>query len=236
LPRLKSLTAHPPYSFRHLQPELGQTEETVGSFNAVVEQVQMMRLANPFMCERYGWRTDTAGVEADVHNYNVARCVNNGWWDFLLMDEPGVAAPFVAPAEKKSRLPGAVGVGSVKRVAAGIALLVDWLGSGAKGVESALAEKRAMVCSTCPKNDGGDFTSYFTEPIAEKIRVQLEMKNDLQLRTSYDDKLTVCSACSCPIKLKVHVEISYILAHMSDEVKKQLHPACWITAEELAAS
>ena len=230
MPRLKSLTAHPPYSFRHLQPELGQTEETVGSFNAVVEQVQMMRMANPFLCERYGWRTDTAGVEADVHNYNVARCVNNGWWDFLIMDEPGVAAPFVAPAEKK-RPALVAGVGSVKRVAAGVALLVEWLGNSAKPVESALAEKRAGICATCPRNNGGDWKAYFTEPIAEKIRVQLEIRNDLQLRTSHDAQLTVCSACDCPLGLKVFSPLSYILEHTSEDTKTRLDPRCWILGE-----
>jgi hypothetical protein len=226
--RLKSRTAHPPYSFRALSPEFGQTEESVGSFNAVVEAVQAIRLANPFICERHGLRTDTAAVEAFVEQYNCARCVNNGWLDYVLMDEPGEAPPFVPPAEKKTHRGGVAGV---KRVAAGVALLVDWLGNSAKPVESALAEKRAGICATCPRNNGGDWKAYFTEPIAEKIRVQLEIRNDLQLRTSHDAKLTVCSACDCPLGLKVFSPLSYILEHTSEDTKTRLDPRCWILGE-----
>lgn len=229
MPRLKSRTAHPPYSFRFLQPEAGQTQEFVGSFNHVVEQVQILRKANPFLCERHGWRTDTAAVEAEVEMYNVARCINGGWLDFLLPDEPGQIPPYIPPAEKK-RLAHAVD--GVKRVSAGVALLVDWLGSGGKPVDAPLAERRAMVCASCPKNDGGDWKAYFTEPIAEKIRVQLEMKNDLQLRTTHDAHLTVCSGCDCPLPLKVHVPIFYVLEHTSHDTKTRLDPRCWILSEE----
>ena len=228
---MKSRTAHPPYSWRYLQPETGQTEEFVGSFNAVVEQVQMLRMANPFLCERHGWRTDTAAVEIEIVQYNVARCINNGWLDFLIMDEPGQVPPFVAPPEKKNPR-HAAGVGSAKRVVAGVALLLEWLGSGGKPVESALAEKRASICATCPKNSGGSFISYFTAPIAEKIRVQLEMKHDLQLRTSYDSQLTVCTGCDCPIPLKVQVPLPYILEHTSEDTKTRLADFCWILNEK----
>lgn len=230
--RLKSRTAHPPWGFRYLQPEVGMTKEIEGSFNFVVEQVIMIRKANPFLCERHGWRTDTAAVEMEIEQYNVARCINGGWLDFILPDEPGpVPAYTISEPQKKTRV---AAVDSVKRVSAGVALLVDWLGSGGKPVEAPLAEKRAMVCASCPKNDGGDWKSYFTEPIAEKIRVQLEMKNDLQLRTSHDPHLTVCSACDCPLPLKVHVPIFYILEHTSHDTKTRLDPRCWITAEESA--
>jgi hypothetical protein len=227
--RLKSRTAHPPYGFRFLQPEAGQIKEFEGSFNHVVEQVQMLRLANPFLCERYGWRTDTAGIEAEIDAYNTARCIAGGWMDFILPDEPGQAVASYSPPAEKKRL-GVVG--GVKRVAAGVALLVDWLGSGGKPVDGALAEKRAQVCARCPRNDGGDIKAYFTEPIADKIRVQLEMKGDLQLRTSVEDRLTVCSACDCPLKLKVFVPLDYILEHTSADTKTRLDPLCWILSEE----
>lgn len=227
--RLKSRTMHPPYGFRFLQPEAGQTVEFEGSFNHVVEQVIMLRKANPFLCERHGWRTDTAAVEAEVDAYNTARCINGGWLDFILPDEPS-PVPTYTVQEPKKKLVHAVD--AVKRVSAGVALLVDWLGSGGKPVDAALSEKRAMVCASCPKNDGGDWKAYFTEPIADKIRVQLEMKNDLQLRTAHDAHLTVCSACDCPLQLKVHVPLPYILEHTSADTKTRLDPRCWITSEE----
>jgi len=225
MPHLRSRTEHPPYSFRFLQPETGQTQEFVGSFNAVVEQVMSLRNANPFLAERHGWRTDLAGVEAEVDSYNTARCIAGGWLSFVVMDDGAAQqSAYVMPEKKKPTN----AVGSVKRVAAGVAVLLDWLGSGGKAVDQTLADARAAICATCPRNDGGDFTSFFTKPIANKIRLQMEIRGDLQLHTPYDDKLTVCSACSCPLKLKVFTPIQHVLAHTSDEVKKELHPACWI--------
>jgi hypothetical protein len=217
-----------------LQPEMGQDVPFVGSFNHCCEQTRALRVANPFLCERHGLSTDMATIEAEVDFFNATRCIAGGWTQFVILDDPASAgAGYTAPpAQKKNR--GAAAMGSVKRVAAGIGVVVDLFGPGAKPVEAGLAEKRAAVCVGCPKNDGGDFLAYFTEPIAEKIRLQLEIKNDMQLRTSHDDKLTVCSACDCPLKLKVHVDLAHILKHTSEEVKARLHPMCWITAEEKA--
>lgn len=223
--RLKSRTQHPPHSFRFIQPEAGQTNEFVGSFNAVVQQVITLRNANPFLADRHGWRLDLAGVEDEVDSYNAVRCIAGGWTNFVVMDDASPPAPTYVmppPSQKKSV------VGQLRNVAAGVGVLLEWLGSGAKPVEQSLADSRASICSICPKNDGGDFTAYFTEPIANKIRTQLEIRSDLQLRTAHDDKLTVCSACDCPLKLKIWVGLDHILAHTSDDVKASLDKNCWI--------
>ena len=106
--------------------------------------------------------------------------------------------------------------------------MLDWLGSGGKAVDPALAEKRAGICADCPQNGADDWKTYFTQPIADKIRTQLEIKADLQLRTTYDDRLRVCSACDCPLKLKVHTPMEHILAHTSEDTKTRLDPRCWI--------
>lgn len=226
--RLKSLTAHPPYGFQFLQPETGQNTPFVGSFNHVVEQTMMLRQANSFLAERHGWRVDLAGVEHDVEQYNVARMIAGGWPEFIVQDEPSNAPVYTPPpAQKKT----GVAVASIKHVAAGVAVLLEWLGHGAKAVPQELADKRASICAGCPKNNGGDFTAYFTKPIADKIRTQLEIRGDLQLRTPYDDKLTVCSACDCPLKLKVWVPIEHILSHTSEVTKNQLDPRCWILSK-----
>lgn len=225
MPHLRSRTEHPPYSFQFLQPETGQSSPIAGSFNHVVEQVMMLRQANPFLAERHGWRTDREGVEHEIDMYNTARCIAGGWLNFVVMDDNSPPAPlYVMPptSQKKSA------VAQVRNVAAGVGVLLDWLGSGGKPVEQSLADSRAEICATCPKNDGGDFTAFFTKPIADKIRTQLEIRGDLQLRTSHDDKLTVCSGCDCPLKLKVWTPIDHILAHTSDDTKTKLDPRCWI--------
>lgn len=223
--RMKSLTQHPPFSFQFIQVEAGQKEPFVGSFNSVVEKVRALRIANPYLVQKYGWRTDLEGVEFDVEQQNVARCRAHGWSNFILEDN--LADPPVPP-QKKTLLPGVAGA---KRVAAGVAVLLDWLGTSGRAVDPLLAERRAAVCATCPKNDGGDWKAYFTGPISEKIRTQLEMRNDLALKTSHDDKLTVCSACDCPLRLKVFVPFEYIAKHISEDTKTRLDPRCWILSE-----
>lgn len=225
MPRLRSRTEHPPYSFQFLQPETGQAQPIVGSFNHVVEQVMILRQANPFLAERHSWRTDVAGVEAEVDAYNTARCIAGGWLSFVVMDDANPPAPMYVMPEKKNR----TNVAAVRNVAAGVGVLLDWLGSGAKPVEQTLADSRAAICADCPKNDGGDWTAYFTKPIADKIRTQLEIRGDLQLRTPHDEKLTVCSACDCTLRLKVWTPLEHILDHTSEDTKTKLDPRCWIT-------
>jgi hypothetical protein len=224
---LKSRTEHPPHSFQFLQPETGQTAPFVGSFNFVVEQTIRLRQANPFLCERHGWSLNIKDVENEVDAYNTARCIAGGWLTFVVMDDAPMSA-YTAPVQKKTTGLFQSAVDKGKRITAGVAVLVDWLGSGAKPVDHVLADKRASVCATCPKNDGGDFTKYFTQPIADKIRTQMEIRGDLQLRTPHDEKLTVCSACDCPLKLKVWVPLDHILAYTSEETKTRLDPRCWI--------
>jgi len=228
MPRLKSLTVHPPHGFSYIEPAAGMKKPFTGSFNSVVNQVSSLRRANKYLAEKNGWALDKAGIEYDVEQQNVARCIAHGWTEFLQSE--AVAAP--PPQGDLKKNPFGSAVGAVKRVAAGVGVLLEWLGSGGKPVEQSLAEHRANVCSTCPKNDGGPWTSYFTKPMADKIRTQIEIKNDLALRTSQDEKLTVCSACDCPLQLKVHTPLSHILSHTTDEVRKKLDPRCWILSEK----
>ena len=74
-------------------------------------------------------------------------------------------------------------------------------------------------------------TSSFTIPTSELIRKQLSMRQDMALKTESDEKLGVCNACGCPLKLKVHVPASHIKKHTSEAVKRELDPRCWIPAE-----
>lgn len=202
-----------------------------GSFTMVVDQVQALRKGNKYLAEKHGWALDRAGVEYDVEQQNVARCLAGGWTDFIQFDEAPAPPPVSNYEDSKKNRSGAVA--GIKRISAGIGVLLEWLGSGAKPVENRLAEARAAICATCPKNDGGDWKAYFTGPIADKIRTQLEIKNDLQLKTSMDDKLTVCSGCDCPLPLKVHTPLNHVLAHTNDDVKKRLDPRCWVLHEKL---
>lgn len=228
MPRMKSLTAHPPWDWQFLQPETGMSQPIKGSFTSVVQQVMALRKANKYLAEKHGWRTDLKGVEFDVEQQNVDRCLAGGWTDFVQFD--AVPTP---PAEYDSSKKNERGnVAGVKRVAAGVGVLLEWLGSSGKGVAQELAEKRAAVCVACPKNGKGNLLDYFTGKAAEKIKTQLEIKNDLLMRTSKDKELGTCEACRCHLPLKVHTPLKHIVEHMSHDVRAALDPKCWVTAEE----
>lgn len=223
--KMKSLTAHPPYGFQMLQPETGQTTPFSGSFYHVVEQTLMLRQANPFLAERHGWRLDSAGVEHDVEQHNCARMVAGGWLSFVVMDDTSPPAPLYVMPEKKKQ---ASAVAKVRNVAAGVGVLLDWIGPTAKAVPQELSERRAAICVACPLNGKGGVLDFFTTEAAKVIHTQLQMRTDMELKTSVDAQLGICQACSCWLPLKSHVPIEFILSHTSDEVKTKLDPRCWI--------
>ncbi len=123
-------------------------------------------------------------------------------------------------------------VAGASNVARGTAILVEWIGEGGVPVEIPIAEARAAICAECPLNDKGDWTRWFTQPASDLITQQLAVKHDLKLATSFDDKLQVCSACGCPLKLKVFTPMKHIRAHLSGESKAKLVPYCWILTEQ----
>ncbi len=229
--RLKSREMFPPGQFQALWAETGQASPFVGSFNAVCLQSLQLIKGNPFLASKHGWIADMAWVEQAVEAQNVARCLAGGWSQWIESEAP---APIVVPweAQKKTGLLRSAAAG-VSQIKAGIGLLLDWLGEGGQPVADALANSRAAVCAGCPKNQPGDWMARFTKPIAEKIRTQLEIRNELQLKTPSDGKLGICDACDCPLRLKVHTPMAYIAKHTSEETKTRLDPRCWILRETL---
>lgn len=232
--RLKSLTSHVPGDFQFLQPEAGQAAPFKGSFSAVCDKLQQLREGNAWLAKKHGWRTDRAGVEADVEAYNVARCKAQGWWDFITDDED---TPPNASGQRGWLNPLAGAAEAAKRTVAGVGALLALLGPTAKAVQPEVSEKRAWLCAVredgkgCPKNQKGNWTEMFTKPVIELITAQLGIKNDLDLRTPHDDKLETCTACKCPMKLKVHAELRFIRDKMNNETTESLDPRCWILHE-----
>jgi hypothetical protein len=108
--------------------------------------------------------------------------------------------------------------------------------------DKALAEARAAVCAgvcaagapqgkPCPKNQPGDWLSYFTVPVSNALRAALAALKGQGLSTTRDDDLHVCAACDCPLKLKVWARLDHILAHIPPESKAGLVDNCWIRTE-----
>ena len=123
-------------------------------------------------------------------------------------------------------------VSGIKKLWAGIKSVNEWLDTNAPAVPSELSEKRAAVCVACPMNGVGDWSQWYTAPASAAVKRQLEKVQDRKLSTTQDDKINICEACMCPLKLIVHVPIEIKLKNMSPETKAELHPSCWQLSEE----
>lgn len=223
---LKSRQSQIPNGFRYVIPELKWSAPPYSSFDSIVNAVQATFNANPHLCAKHGWPTDRAEVANLVEQYNVKLCQDMGWTKYIhdvtQPDGGGTRPPFPNPSLLQSGV----------RVAVGARTLIDWLGDGGKPVPHAQAEARSNICVTCPLNTPGDLTNWFTRGASELIRKQVGAARDLGMSTSSDDKLGVCSACSCPVALKVHVPLAYILKSIPADSKKALDSKCWIRVEE----
>lgn len=233
MPRLKSRNEFSPVQFQWIQPETGfNTLDTLKyqSFRTVVDAVVKHRLGNPHIGDKVGWRTDYEGVADEVDDYVARLNVIQGYPQFVV-DGGGEPPPFYRPlGSLANRLGGAVAAG--KSVVAGVGTLLDWLGDGGEPVKNELAEKRAGICVTCPQNGKGDWKRLFTAPVAHKIKLQLAIKHDMDLKTSHDAQLGVCLACDCPLELKTWAPLSYILPHTSAETMAKLDKRCWILKKD----
>ena len=222
--RLKSRTQWCIGGFKFLDPAISPVEygDSSWSFDFLCQETQRRRIANP----RLGLATDSNTIAAEVDRYNAERMLMlRGGESYVIKDGGPPGENFPVP---RRALPGVAGV---KRVAAGAGVLLDWLGAGAQAVPASMAEERARVCSDCPQNQTGDWTSWFTAPASALIREKLSARDSMGFQTQYDDQLNVCAACSCPLKLKVHVPINHISARMNAETKAKLDPRCWILKE-----
>lgn len=246
--KLKNRNAPIPNGFDFRFPQLSNwrpSETSRWTFNGLVNEVQNVIIANPNYARNYSWPSDRATIEKWVEDYNCKICAANHWYDFL---EGGQAAarPFPQPGSPILQGPSGRGVAAanasqpskppgwfaeLSQIATGVKTLADWLGTDGKPVAAELSEGRAVICAACPMNKGGDWLSMFTVPAANLIRRQLEQRKDLKLSTSQDEKLGVCDACGCPLRLKVHVPLEYIKAHMPPDVSAALDPKCWILKE-----
>jgi hypothetical protein len=204
-----------------------------GSFNNVVDQVIMMRNANPALTKAKGWSTDFNTVANEVDAFNAAICERMGWTTYIT--QPSAAAPpspkFKALSpQSESQISAAAGV--VKKVWQGVKSLNEWLESKEPAVPQEQAEARAATCAACTLNGKGGLEEWFTKPAAMAIKHQFALLSERKLQTSQDEQLNVCKGCLCPLRLKVHTPLKFITGQMGDETRRALDPGCWILAEE----
>lgn len=217
--RLRSRWQCPVNGFQFVDAAISPTPLKTWDFNSMVREVMARRAANP----RFKLTTDANAIAAEVDEQNALRMLSIANADSYISVEGPAPPNFTQPRSRAWQ--------SAAAISAGAGTLVDWLGEGAVPVAKEQAEKRAAICAECPQNGKGDWLSIFTKPAQAIIQAQLSMRKDLDLSTASDEVLGVCNACKCPLKLKVHVPLTHIAAHMNDEVRAKLDGKCWITAE-----
>lgn len=220
--RLKNRSECPPGGFIVTISKLS-TSRQFWSFSDALAWFDGVARANP----QAGLPTNPT-VQADfIDQQNALRCLTFQGGDSYISEKGGPTAH--AETKKASLLKPVVAVADkVRQLKAGVKVLSDWIGAGAHPVEQAEADRRAAICEKCPQNGHGDWTSWFTLPAAAEIRTLLESAKQADLKTALDDKLGVCEACLCPLKLKVHVPLDHIKTHISATAKASLDKRCWI--------
>lgn len=126
---------------------------------------------------------------------------------------------------------------SLKQDISGIEAIADWLGGTGLTVSPVLAEFRADRCTKgndgkpCPNNMAPGWWNTAKEVVADWIRKQLEVKNNMRIATSQDDDLHMCKSCGCCIKLKVWTPLEHIRAHTPTDQINKYPNYCWIRKE-----
>ncbi len=213
----------PPGGWQWYSPQTRWSAPTpvASTFDQTVVLIIKHRLANPATTVQYKLATDFNSVAAELDSYTRTR-----------LGMPAASSPKqMPPPAQAPALSGAgqLAVVAVKKIAAGAALLMEWEESGMPAVPSEASQKRADICATCPKNEAGKgLTDYFTGAVSESIRKRFARLFDMKLTTTRDEELKVCSACLCPLRLKVHTPMELILKRLKPEQRAELDPRCWI--------
>lgn len=220
--RLKDRLVRFPNTIVFVDPATGFKSIPGTSFSKVVSGVIMMRTANPAVTKQHNLATKPADVENEVESYFAQRCSELGWTDFIIEGGALQQAPF-----QRGQSVGA----KLQNLAGGAAVSVAWLESGEQAVPVDQSTARAKVCSECPLNGKGGLEAYFTRPAQLAVQKMLEQRLSMKLSTPYDDRLGTCTACLCPLLLKVHTPFNIFYPKMTEQAKNDLHPSCWIISE-----
>jgi hypothetical protein len=233
MPKLLSRQRFVPNGFRYYEPAIKWQAPKNVSFDQVVTGLIRARQANPGLAKIHKWPTDYATVADQVDEFNARVCEANGWTEYIT-SAGGYSIPKTMPHDPLKALQSLKNAAErAKELVRGAKTLLAFLDSGDKPVSPELAEHRAIICTQCPKNEAGDFTRWFTAPAAELIKRQVEKSQAMSLTTPRDAQLNLCTACHCPLKLKVHVPIQWIAKGLTEQqiVTLKNGKDCWIIAE-----
>ena len=114
-----------------------------------------------------------------------------------------------------------------KRYAGGLETLIDWLGSGGVCVNIPKAQSRTDTCLKCVHNKPGGIVP---ESVSAAIKRQVQLKNEIGLKTEGMDGLRSCELCACPLPLKIFVPLES-LGVSEQEAIEEFPNFCWLNTE-----
>jgi hypothetical protein len=196
--------------------------------DASIKAIRDHRLANPAITAKHNLSTDPGDIKRELTVFQQARgSLPKPQPSFFRGSRPSQSRSKGAAAAAITNLTDAAT--GIKRAAQGTAVVLDWLTSGGQPVSQELADKRAAICVSCPKNVPG---SWYTVAPAELIRETLSARSDLKLVTPHDDKLQSCDVCKCLMRLKVWCPLSHILDKTKPEIMAEFPQNCWIARRD----
>lgn len=228
--RLKNRNKQIPNGLTFYDSNLRWTPQRGASFQVICDGLRTARMANPGITAAKNLSTDPNAIAEEVDNFNAALCEQHGWTDFIT-GPGGAAVPFQQGQQQRPRTNP---LNILRNAAVGAEVLVEWIANGGEAAPQEQANSRAAVCVKCPLNLKGDWASLFTVPISNAIRKALGAKREMKLETPSDHELGVCTACDCPMALKVWVPFASFFPKMSKTAKDALNkenPVCWILQE-----
>lgn len=232
--RLLSREKSIPYGFHFYIPTLPDWKPPNGaSFDIVVQSAMAALQGNKGAADKLGWDLSYNAMADRVDEFNARICQSQGW-DGYITQSSTFSVPKLNPQNQQTVLQNLRSAAvAAKDLMAGAKTLIEWKASGEAPVPVEQAEARAQVCAACPLNDPQDWTAWFTKPAAELIRKQVAEAHELGLKTSVDEKLHCCSACHCPLQVKVWPGIEWITKRLTPAQVNLLRGGkdCWIIRE-----
>jgi len=234
---LKNRQVQVPNGNRFHCPVTNYTANPYDSFNVICTNWAIAIRANMAKAKAAGLPMTMSDIQTRVDEYLSHICRQNGWFQYL-QEVAQQQPPFPRSRPFNGLPPRHTPVQRVANIVVGSKTVVKWLASGAEAMPVELAEKRALVCAGCPVNSKNQpamadkpLSHWFTVPAQAAIQVAVEKAKEMKLSTQFDDRLGVCEACSCPMRLKIWLPFERFYDDMTEQAKNDLDRDCWIRAE-----
>lgn len=130
-------------------------------------------------------------------------------------------------------------VEEIKRDINAIELLDDWLGDNGQPVHQMVADFRAYRCihgnegEKCPLNVEPNWWDKVKLEVAEWIKGQIELKNNMKLHVAQEYDLGMCKCCGCALPTKVWVPTVHLREHTDQKTLEKTPHYCWLRKELL---